>query len=1582
MADSAGDPTIARLFITSEALHLSSTRIESEYGDLRDTLRQMDVLLSSLAGLEYEECVCRFGDRAIRQLIQSLGRSELGWFVRGVWGDAPVAQDRPSVLDRPIYVHGFGLSLRSLNGLASAGLRTVGQIAAQTEVQLLGIRNLGHKSVNELKRLLSELGLEFGSRTDSPRKAEASPWWDVNLYLLLPTKCLKLGTPLVEQLEKRGLLYVGDLARCSSRSLIHDHKILVGRRVQIERALLRVCMVLGEPFPDWQWRHLAELREFFAGALRQPSTARDVVRKTPYEAVQERLAGVTCLEDELFRLASTTCAERAARTGMRYLGWDGKGGTTLEQTSSEVGLTRERIRQIRERIVNKLKPLALRPPLLVRALEAVIAAPPCRAVNIEQWMCDQQISKTAFRVEGVLSAAAALGLEAPVVVRPFGNERLLLRKGEENDVDNLVSGAVDLAQRRGVAWLCELAFHGDSDFLRAVLGQSDSLEWLDEGREWFWSPRARGNRILSRVRQILTTVPDILIDHLRAALLLKEGIADSQLPMSVLRSLLERQPWCRFEGNLVMQEGEAARRAARNSAEFCMVQTLAENGGALYIEDFVQECERRGVTRGAIEVVRSGSALIQFESGICRLPGTTNIPAMESRRQAGVILEPAPAIEGANGVLDTCSPASVTFIEDAAVKLLARAEALGCRVWSLIELSLTESDIERLRTWGRVGTIDFRRLGARGTDALGLVFTGYCMEIARRDATEGEMWPQVYASLGPVLRALLFVKSGWPRPRVRDAMERACRRFRLRHVFGSEGAQAWLRTVYLQFGITDAGWKRLPWWLSGHSFPIAVYDLLREESAVHSESFAELWHALQEFRWGALTRTEARTALADNPWISGVGVDRALDFAASHREVERTDEAPVPENESLLAAPRLSWRGDEPCFEINLVRHLPGWMTAPRYVLALGSIARLQVYRNDEGEYEIDGGPVVLAPEGSAIVVDLLENGVSVLREPYTLEFYAAEEEIAAFDLATGRKLNIWEPIPVERPCALLCAPDITLNPPAKEVRFLFAGRRQLSVYRQGIPQMLNASLEGEPLWSPVEAALTKAFGGNELVARCRGGYWSESAPVEMQLDSEMHVRKLRVGTQVLGAVSLQSGVARFEPVTLTPELDGETHAVLEILRDGQLRRIPVRFEIIPAYGAALESGGKWQILHKAATLDKSDFTGRRLFVRPPAFFDDQSAAPEDWALLEGTNFCGRPRGINRDLNALLHGFGEPLELGLGPYNKAGDRRLTVARAITNFGSVKSATRSGDNWVIEFRHGLEPGAAHVWSWGDCGLVHVTASAVEWCATSCKIESSALPEAPVVLGLAFEGICVGAAVTEDAPYAQLCSLIEGASDWEGTAACLRWFRLPLLNDTPRRSVASRIAGNACCTLLTWTSAATRMPPDLRQEDASNDHWQYVLRRFFEKWHPSPTEAGLIVRHFELLTGDPPQDFDQCWERHDELLDIHPVLLAAIANLGVAAVYPAASPYEHRVFLDMLINLVLDLGRNTGESDRRRSEQKCLQDAAESMSVDVAFIERGLLGDARRLYQGAPVRTRNLRIALAVRPFRQWLAARLI
>jgi hypothetical protein len=113
--------------------------------------------------------------------------------------------------------------------------------------------------------------------------------------------------------------------------------------------------------------------------------------------------------------------------------------------------------------------------------------------------------------------------------------------------------------------------------------------------------------------------------------------------------------------------------------------------------------------------------------------------------------------------------------------------------------------------------------------------------------------------------------------------------------------------------------------------------------------------------------------------------------------------------------------------------------------------------RNEEGEYEIAGGSVALMPEQAAISVDLLKDGISALPEPLTLEFYGADEEIAAFDFKTGRKLDVWEPMPQARPFALLCAPGVCLHPPASERRFMFACQRMLSIYRSGIPEGLTA---------------------------------------------------------------------------------------------------------------------------------------------------------------------------------------------------------------------------------------------------------------------------------------------------------------------------------------------------------------------------------------------------------------------------------------------------------------------------------------------------------------------------------------------
>jgi DNA-directed RNA polymerase subunit alpha len=66
------------------------------------------------------------------------------------------------------------LSVRSANCLKYANIKLIGDLVQKTEAEILDTKNFGRKSLNEIKEILTEMGLSLGMKLDNwpPKKSE------------------------------------------------------------------------------------------------------------------------------------------------------------------------------------------------------------------------------------------------------------------------------------------------------------------------------------------------------------------------------------------------------------------------------------------------------------------------------------------------------------------------------------------------------------------------------------------------------------------------------------------------------------------------------------------------------------------------------------------------------------------------------------------------------------------------------------------------------------------------------------------------------------------------------------------------------------------------------------------------------------------------------------------------------------------------------------------------------------------------------------------------------------------------------------------------------------------------------------------------------------------------------------------------------------------------------------------------------------------------------------------------------------------------------------------------------------------
>ena len=97
--------------------------------------------------------------------------------------EAPIAieggEQRP-MLNEYLYrpVEGLPISVRAFNGLQNADIKYIGELVQRTEQDMLKIKNFGRKSLNEIKEVLTDMGLSLGMRLDNlPPRSELDRMW-------------------------------------------------------------------------------------------------------------------------------------------------------------------------------------------------------------------------------------------------------------------------------------------------------------------------------------------------------------------------------------------------------------------------------------------------------------------------------------------------------------------------------------------------------------------------------------------------------------------------------------------------------------------------------------------------------------------------------------------------------------------------------------------------------------------------------------------------------------------------------------------------------------------------------------------------------------------------------------------------------------------------------------------------------------------------------------------------------------------------------------------------------------------------------------------------------------------------------------------------------------------------------------------------------------------------------------------------------------------------------------------------------------------------------------------------------------
>jgi hypothetical protein len=329
------------------------------------------------------------------------------------------------------------------------------------------------------------------------------------------------------------------------------------------------------------------------------------------------------LEDELRGLLSQVGDARAARFAALRWGWDGGQCQTLEAIGDREGLTRERVRQILQRLEESVRDMwgsSTPAPLLEEALDLVGKNLPTTVHASAHMLHEAGLTRGLIQPEALMQAAALLQRHVPFTQVELRDTLLLIpstRNGADDDEVN-ASAVVEIIEsvwrtaesqirRRGAtqvravakAVAANLEEPPHEEQVTGLLACRADFAWLDKRGGWFWLKDVAKNSVLARIEKVLSIAEAVEVDDLLEGIMRDERMRDCDLSARLLEKLCSQCDdlvVAQSDGSTVVKAvSPMSAEAVMTGAELKMVMILKDHGPVLTSDRFRELSEHAGV---------------------------------------------------------------------------------------------------------------------------------------------------------------------------------------------------------------------------------------------------------------------------------------------------------------------------------------------------------------------------------------------------------------------------------------------------------------------------------------------------------------------------------------------------------------------------------------------------------------------------------------------------------------------------------------------------------------------------------------------------------------------------------------------------------------------------------------------------------------------------------------------------------------------------------------------------------------------------------------------------------------------------